>query len=84
MIVLEGSHLDRLIIINSGKVKAFRNTFEGKEQILYIFSKAIFSEKRTFNNQTAQYNVEALEETHVCTIKKNDFKNLLREYPELV
>ncbi|ABN53974.1 MAG TPA: Crp/Fnr family transcriptional regulator [Hungateiclostridium thermocellum] len=84
MIVLEGSHLDRLIIINSGKVKAFRNTFEGKEQILYIFSQGdFFGEKNLLINQTAQYNVEALEETHVCTIKKNDFKNLLREYPEI-
>ncbi|ODM27669.1 Crp/Fnr family transcriptional regulator [Clostridium sp. Bc-iso-3] len=84
MIILEGSHLDSLIIINSGKVKAFRNTFEGKEQIIYIFSQGdFFGEKNLLINQNAQYNVEALEETHVCTIKKDDFKKLLREYPEI-
>jgi len=84
MIILEGSHLDSLIIINSGKVKAFRNTFEGKEQIIYIFSQGdFFGEKNLLINQNAQYNVEALEVTHVCTIKKDDFKKLLREYPEI-
>ncbi len=65
-------------------MKAFRNTFEGKEQIIYIFSQGdFFGEKNLLINQNAQYNVEALEETHVCTIKKDDFKKLLREYPEI-
>ncbi|GAE86748.1 Crp/Fnr family transcriptional regulator [Acetivibrio straminisolvens] len=84
MIILEGSPLNSLIIINSGKVKAFRDTFEGKEQILYIFSQGdFFGEKNLLINQNAQYSVEALEETHACTIKKDDFKKLLREYSEI-
>jgi CRP-like cAMP-binding protein len=84
MIVIEGSRLNSLIIINSGKVKAFRDTLEGKEQILYIFSQGdFFGEKNLLINQNAQYNVEALEETNVCTIEKDDFKKLLREYPEI-
>lgn len=84
MIIIEGSGLNSLIIINSGRVKAFRDTYEGKEQILYIFSQGdFFGEKNLLINQKAQYNVEALEETHVCTIQKDDFKKLLREYPEI-
>jgi len=47
MIVLEGSHLDRLIIINSGKVKAFRIHLKEKSRF-YISFPSDFSEKRTF------------------------------------
>jgi len=84
MIIMEGSRLDSLIIINSGKVKAFKDTLEGKEQILYIFSQGdFFGEKNLLVNHNATYNVEALEETNVCTIKKADFQQLLREYPEI-
>jgi CRP-like cAMP-binding protein len=38
---------------------------------------------KILNNHNATYNVEALEETNVCTIKKDDFQQLLREYPEI-
>lgn len=84
MIIMEGSRLDSLIIVNSGQVKAFKDTLEGKEQILYIFSQGdFFGEKNLLANHNATYNVEALEVTNVCTIKKDDFQQLLREYPEI-
>lgn len=84
LIIMEGSSLDSLIIMNSGQVKAFRDTQEGKEQILYIFSQGdFFGEKNLLMNHNATYNVEALEETNVCTIEKKDFQQLLREYPEI-
>lgn len=82
LVVLEGSSLESLIIINSGQVKAYKDTQEGKEQILYIFSSGdFFGEKNLLRNQEATYNVEALEETHVCMISKTAFQQLLREYP---
>lgn len=84
LIILEGSKQDSLVIINKGQVKAFRDTHEGKEQILYIFSEGdFFGEKNLIKHQEATYNVEALEETSICTIKKNDFQQLLREYPDI-
>jgi CRP/FNR family transcriptional regulator, anaerobic regulatory protein len=84
LIILEGSNLESLIIVNRGQVKVFRDTHEGKEQILYIFSAGdFFGEKNLLWNQEAAYNVEALEETNVCMIKKNDFQQLLREYPDI-
>jgi CRP/FNR family transcriptional regulator, anaerobic regulatory protein len=82
LIIMEGSHLESLIIVNSGQVKAFRDTVEGKEQILYIFSEGdFFGEKNLLRNQEATYSIEALEETHVCMIEKNDFQKLLRDFP---
>lgn len=84
LIILEGSRLESLIIINNGKVKAFKDTYEGKEQILYIFSSGdFFGEKNLLRNQEATYNVEALEETNVCMIRKNAFQQLIREYPDI-
>ncbi len=84
MIIMEGSRLESLIIINSGRVKAYRNTSEGKEQILYIFSEGdFFGEKNLLLNREATYNAEALEDTGICTINKKSFQELMREYPEL-
>lgn len=84
IIFLEGSNLESLIIINSGKVKAFRYNQDGKEQILYIFSNGdFFGEKNLLMKQEATYNVEALEETNICMINKDHFQKLLREHPDI-
>ena len=84
LILMEGASPESLIIINQGQVKAFRDTQEGKEQILYIFSEGdFFGEKNLLSNQKATYNVEALEKTLVCMIKKKDFHLLLKANPEI-
>jgi len=81
---MEESHLENLIIIDKGKVKVFRYTIEGKEQILYIFDHGdFFGEKNLLNNQQSTYNVEALETTYICMINKNDFQKLLINYPKI-
>jgi CRP/FNR family transcriptional regulator len=57
MLMLEDEVLDRLVIINEGKVKAFRYTQEGKEQILYIFSRGdFFGEKNRLRKKEVTYN----------------------------
>ncbi len=84
LIVMEGSRPESLIIINTGRVKAYRNSSEGKEHILYIFSEGdFFGEKNLILNREASYNAEALEDTGICSINKGAFQQLMREYPEL-
>lgn len=84
LIIIEESYLENLIIIDKGKVKVFRYTIEGKEQILYIFDQGdFFGEKNLLNNQQSTYNVEALETTYICMINKNDFQKLLINYPKI-
>ena len=84
IVLLEDSLLDSLVIINKGQVKTFRYTQEGKEQILYIFTEGdFFGEKNLLKQQVATYNVEALEETHICMIHKRDFQKLLIEMPDI-
>lgn len=84
LIVMEGGVLDGLFIINQGKVKAFRYTQEGKEQILYIFDEGdFFGEKNLLRKQHVTYNVEALEETYICMIPFKSFQQLLRDVPTI-
>jgi CRP/FNR family transcriptional regulator len=84
LIIMEGERFDNLVIINQGQVKAFRNTTEGKEQILYIFSEGdFFGEKNILREKESAYHVEALEKTKICMINKKDFQTLLHELPEI-
>ncbi len=84
LLLFEGEVRNDLVIVNKGQVKAFRNTIDGKEQILYIFSEGdFFGEKNLLRDQASNYGVEALEETHVCIIHKNDFQKLVQEYPDI-
>ena len=81
---MESSELQSLIFINKGQVKAFRDTQEGKEQILYIFSEGDFlGEKNIIQNHKATYHAEALMDTHVCMIYRKDFTQLLRSFPDI-
>lgn len=81
-ILLEGTNLDGLIIINQGRAKAFRYTQEGKEQILYIFSEGdFFGERNLLSGREAAYHVEALEPTQICMIRSQDFQDLMGVNP---
>jgi CRP-like cAMP-binding protein len=84
ILLFEGEIRNDLVIVNKGQVKAFRNTVDGKEQILYIFSEGdFFGEKNLLRDQASNYGVEALEETHICIIHKDDFQKLVKEYPDI-
>lgn len=83
ILLFEGEIRNDLVIVNKGQVKAFRNTVDGKEQILYIFSEGDFFEKNLLRDQASNYGVEALEETHICIIHKDDFQKLVKEYPDI-
>lgn len=84
MIVHEEESVEGLIIINTGKAKGYRNSSEGKEQILYLYTEGdFFGEKYLLVEETAHFNVQALEGLHVCMIMKKDFQNLVKLYPSI-
>jgi CRP/FNR family transcriptional regulator len=84
IIAMEGESASSLIIINKGRIKTYRYTPEGKEQILYIFSEGdFFGEMGLLSPRQFAYNAEALEDTHVCLIRKEDFQNLIKTHPEI-
>lgn len=84
LILCEGDAVDSLMIINHGSVKAYRITPDGREQILYVFSEGdFFGEANLFVQQKANYSVEALEEVFTCSLTKEKFEILIREYTEI-
>jgi len=83
-IIFEGDIIDSIIIINEGSVKAYKNTADGREQILYVFSEGDFiGEQNLFSNQVATYSVEALENVKTCNLSREKFQELLFTYPEI-
>lgn len=80
----EGVLSDRLYIVNGGSFKVFRYTKDGKEQILYVLSEGdYFGELNLLKTEVLEFSAIALEDTHLCTIKKTDFDGLLAAYPTL-
>ncbi|KAB3529273.1 Crp/Fnr family transcriptional regulator [Alkaliphilus serpentinus] len=78
MIFLQGDIIEGLYIINQGKIKVFKYTREGKEQILYILSVGDFvGELCLIKAEEANYNVETIEDVEICLIRRNDFLQLL-------
>ncbi|NMA70108.1 MAG: Crp/Fnr family transcriptional regulator [Desulfitobacterium sp.] len=80
----EGDLSDRFVIVHEGKIKIFRYTREGKEQILYILSEGDFlGDLSLLKKGVFQSNGEAIEDVSVCTIAKDDFDKILKENPEI-
>ncbi len=84
LIFLEGNKLEGLYIINHGKIKIFKYTKEGKEQILYILSEGDFiGELSLLNTEEVSYYAEAMAPVNICLIKKSDFDEILNQKPQI-
>ncbi len=83
-IFLEGSMASTLYIISEGKIKLFKYTKDGKEQILHILSEGdFFGELNLFNNGEYTFNAKAITSTKLCTLTKDRIKNLILKKPEI-
>jgi CRP/FNR family transcriptional regulator, anaerobic regulatory protein len=84
IIFFEGDVSDKLYIINSGKIKIYKYTKEGKEQILYILSEGDFiGDLSLLKKGKYEFNAEALEDVNVCVLTKDDFDKIIRHNPEV-
>ncbi|MBM4331810.1 MAG: Crp/Fnr family transcriptional regulator [Deltaproteobacteria bacterium] len=73
-----------LYIIISGRVKIFKLSPDGKEQILHIFGPGEpFGEVAVFTGRRFPANAEALEETRAFFFPRTEFVNLIRKDPSL-
>lgn len=80
-IVHEGERPLGFTVIREGSAKAYRTTFDGREQILYIFpANDYFGARFLFTEEKVPYSVEALQETKVCILSKEQFSALLLEH----
>lgn len=82
---LEGDKVSKLFIISEGMVKLSKNTASGKEQILNILSVGDFLGESNILGETSESNVSAIaiKNTELCTISRNDLKEILFSNPSI-
>src|SRR5690554_1329489 len=79
-----GDESDSLYIVNHGKIKIYRLSETGKEQILRVLSPGDFTgELALFKESTHEAYAEALMDTKVCMIKRTDLQHFLLTYPTI-
>lgn len=79
-----GEASDRLYIVNSGRMKIFNYTREGKEQILYILNEGDFiGELSLLKTTSFEFNGAALEDTSLCTVSKQHFDSIIEKNPNI-
>ena len=84
IIFFEGDISDKLYVINHGKIKIFKYTKEGKEQILYILSDGDFlGDLSLLKKDEFKFNAEALEDISLCQLTKDDFDDIVMKNPEI-
>lgn len=84
VILMEDEVGTALFVIVTGKVKVARTSGDGREVILTILSESdFFGEMAILDGQTRSATVVATEDTELFLIQRNDFINLLKEYPEV-
>jgi CheY-like chemotaxis protein len=83
-IYTEGNHPNRLYYIIKGKVKTFKTNEDGKDLVTDLFSPGDFlGHIALLAGTTYQDTAEALEETDVAIIPKEDFDELVNKNAEV-
>lgn len=83
-VFLEGDKSDTLYIINEGKIKLYKTTKSGKEQILHILSEGeFFGELNLVKTGEYHFNARAMTPVRLCTLTNEDMKNIVLKRPEI-
>ncbi len=83
-IFFEGEPAKGFYIVVSGKVKIFKLSSEGREQILHIFAQGEpFGEAAAFADMPYPANAAAMENSQAFYIPRTGFERLLKENPSL-
>ncbi len=68
-IFMQGDEADRLFVVLSGWVKLFRETVDGEEAVVALFTRGdVFGEAAIFGNAGYPFSAEAAEETRILEI----------------
>lgn len=80
----QGEKANKLFILCSGKLKIFKNTLEGKEQILYILSSGDFiGAFNLLKEDEFDFSAMALENSQVSTLEKSAFDQIVLSNPQI-
>jgi len=84
-VFFEGDPGEGFYMVATGKVKIFKTSISGKEQILHIFSRGEpFGEVPVFHGQPFPANATALEKTSLIFFPRKRFVELVHTMPSLV
>ena len=79
-----GDQSNALYIVNKGKIKIYRLSESGKEQLLRILTPGEFTgELALFNEGVHEAFAEAMADTQVCMIRRADIQALLLKFPSI-
>lgn len=80
----EGNHPARLFYIQKGKVKTFKINEDGKELTVGLFTEGDFLGYHALLEKSVyRENAEAMDETEIAIIPKEEFESLLYNNPEV-
>lgn len=83
-IYTEGNHPNRLYFVLKGKIKAFKSNEEGKELVTELFVPGDFlGYIALLEGSVYKDSAEALEETELAVIPREDFDELMNRNPEV-
>jgi CRP-like cAMP-binding protein len=79
-----GDRSDSLYIVNKGRIRIYRLSDSGKEQLVRILTSGGFTgELALFNETTHESYAQAMEDTEVCMINRRDLQDFLMRYPSI-
>jgi CRP/FNR family transcriptional regulator, cyclic AMP receptor protein len=83
-IILEGEPGEALFLIRSGRIKIFKTTPDGREQILNILRDgSVFAEVVLFDGGAYPASAQALEDSLVGHLRNEDMEMMLEQHPML-
>ena len=84
LVYSEGDHADKLYILKEGRIKITRLGEDGKELTMDIIEPGdIFGELTLAGETQRETNAEALEDSFICTVARDDFERFLKMRPNL-
>jgi CRP/FNR family transcriptional regulator len=84
LIFSEGDQATGFYVVITGRVKIFKLSMDGKEQILHIFGPgAPIGEVAVFEGKRFPANAECLEDSRLFFFPKNAFLKLIKENPSI-
>ena len=84
IIFSEGDEGEGFYVVISGRVKIFKLSFEGKEQILHILGPGEpFGEVPVFTGQRFPAHAEAIEKSRIFYFSREDLLQLIRKNPDI-
>lgn len=83
-IFIEGDISNTLYFINEGKIKLYKYTKDGKEQILHVLSEGeFFGELELIKPSKYGFNSKAIVDSKICTLTKDEMKEIMMRKPEI-